>query len=498
MKKKAQATTTLNPFHFEDLEPHRFEDLVRQLAYEFKDWQTVEATGRGGSDDGMDIRAFEKRHTVSDSDDDDAEVERTVEGNLWVIQCKREKELGPGRVKAIVEAGPFAENSVYGYILAAPVNFSKKSYDVFREELRRKGVAEFYLWGRAELEDMLLMPRNDHILFTFFGISLSVRRRTRTSEAKFRVNNKNKLFRVFGIDRAAHDFHIPVLLRDINDTHYPWKENCPDFVERPPWEEYDAYDCHPQGLLVHMHKYHAYLDKATNEFDFMTGADMVFRQAKCYEERDEEAEEIRDRIEHFWQHLPRSHQAFYVIDGLVAWEDILLIDDKGDGHFECPHIYVESKPHTDLVSGMLLEIESNGLLVPMKGQFKRKPIFPKSLPKTKKPKPCKEKGINLDPLTLDLLVEHHNLFVTLYDIEGKYKSLRARDVVPINNQPTSQEPLFLEVTHEYTTTKKEYVTDITDSRAQASIEKQVGRQVQDYERLHVYECRRLNKWQVES
>lgn len=29
--------------HFEDLDPHRFEDLVRELIYDFRDWQTIEA-----------------------------------------------------------------------------------------------------------------------------------------------------------------------------------------------------------------------------------------------------------------------------------------------------------------------------------------------------------------------------------------------------------------------------------------------------------------------
>ena len=50
---------TLGPLHLEDLEPHRFEDLVRQLIYDFRDWRALEATGRSGSDDGFDARGFE-------------------------------------------------------------------------------------------------------------------------------------------------------------------------------------------------------------------------------------------------------------------------------------------------------------------------------------------------------------------------------------------------------------------------------------------------------
>ena len=53
---KPHITRTFGPIHFEDLDPHRFEDLVRELIYDYKDWQSIEATGRGGSDEGFDIR----------------------------------------------------------------------------------------------------------------------------------------------------------------------------------------------------------------------------------------------------------------------------------------------------------------------------------------------------------------------------------------------------------------------------------------------------------
>src|SRR5688500_1569351 len=35
MAKKIKATKTINPLHFEALDPHRFEDLVRRLLYGF-------------------------------------------------------------------------------------------------------------------------------------------------------------------------------------------------------------------------------------------------------------------------------------------------------------------------------------------------------------------------------------------------------------------------------------------------------------------------------
>jgi hypothetical protein len=48
--RKPHIARTYAPIHFDDLDPHRFEDLVRELIYDFKEWQAIEATGRAGSD----------------------------------------------------------------------------------------------------------------------------------------------------------------------------------------------------------------------------------------------------------------------------------------------------------------------------------------------------------------------------------------------------------------------------------------------------------------
>jgi len=70
---KPTTTRTYGPFHFEDLSPERFEDLIRELVYDFRNWQSIEATGKGGSDDGMDIRAYERitKGTVTEEEQDE-------------------------------------------------------------------------------------------------------------------------------------------------------------------------------------------------------------------------------------------------------------------------------------------------------------------------------------------------------------------------------------------------------------------------------------------
>jgi len=175
----------MNPLHFEDLEPHRFEDLVRQLIYDYRQWKTLEATGRAGGDEGIDIRAIERIPSlivdeIAQIDETPPEPEEIEpEGRLWIIQCKREVQIGPTKIRRIVfdNLSELAEKP-FGYVLVAACHFSKKTRDAFREEVLNNGVEEFVLWGKEELVDQLYLPKNDHLLFVYFGISLQVRRRS--------------------------------------------------------------------------------------------------------------------------------------------------------------------------------------------------------------------------------------------------------------------------------------------------------------------------------
>ena len=80
----ARATRTTNPLPFSDLEPRRFEDLIRQLVYDFKTWRKLEATGRSGSDGSFDARGYEitqpdqEPPPTSDEDDEVPDVGRRI------------------------------------------------------------------------------------------------------------------------------------------------------------------------------------------------------------------------------------------------------------------------------------------------------------------------------------------------------------------------------------------------------------------------------------
>lgn len=123
----ATPTKTINPLHFEDLEPLRFEDMVRQLVYDFRDWSSIEAVGQLGADEGIDIRAVEQIAAVSSPSDLDAEDEDDLEPlpihhkRVWNIQCKRERSIPPKKVEQIVSDDLSRQEQIqYGYGLAPP------------------------------------------------------------------------------------------------------------------------------------------------------------------------------------------------------------------------------------------------------------------------------------------------------------------------------------------------------------------------------------------
>jgi hypothetical protein len=152
-------TRTLNPLPFDSLEPKRFEDLIRQLAYDFRRWRMLEATGRAGSDDGYDARGFEIIDGALDEPqeadvDDEAVTPEPPADNLWLIQCKRERAITSAKMKRHLSEIPEAEaRGLYGVIFAAACDFSKRTRDVALLWGRDHGIAEIHLWGKAEVED---------------------------------------------------------------------------------------------------------------------------------------------------------------------------------------------------------------------------------------------------------------------------------------------------------------------------------------------------------
>lgn len=495
---KPHITRTLGPIHFEDLDPHRFEDLVRQLAYDFRQWQTIESTGRGGADDGFDIRAYEVLlpSTTPDDEDTQEDMPHPMEGNLWMIQCKREKELGPKRVEAIVRDAVNADSPPYGYILVAPAHFSKAAHDKFRLELRRRGVMEFYLLGAGELEDMLYQPKNDHILFAFFGISLTSRRRSRTTEVRSTINIKNKLRRVLG-DNPSHQ---SVLLRDLQDTHYPYEDEYNDFDKRPRWKGYSAVEFHPLGLIVSVARHYAYIDKARAEWDFTKAVNNIMPvQGHHHRHRDTAKEEFGNAVKNFWQQLPRTKRATFVYNGFVRFESVAFIDDKGDTEYECPHLFVDFHSERGPFSGSIQYLEINEHHQESLDGLKRIEIFPKRFSKPTFGTVYTDKVISANDRTRAIL-KYGRDGITLYVAEEQYSYLKPTDVIAVDKTEDKEgKRTLLKITNVSVATGKELLNSCKDDPVlKQEIENQLSREIRLGDSVRVIEALVLYDWQIEQ
>jgi hypothetical protein len=354
-----KTTRTLNPLPFNDLEPHRFEDLVRQLAYDFRNWRSLEPTGRLGTDDGYDARGFEIPGNIEHGIEDGEENEEVnthagiLSDRLWQIQCKREKTVTPEKLKKYLEQMiPSGADVPYGVLFAAPCEFSKQSRDMFRLILSDKGVEEFYIWGRADLEDMLFLPKNDSLLFAYFGISLVIRRRTLKSEVANRLAIKRKTVKYLGeINQKSYNV---VMVRDVNAKSYPYlekNEKIEDFRKQPRWKQYYFVGHDHNGIRLLTRKYHAYKDIDPKngkllKWDYINEVNMALIYEDYWNNPKDETD-VDYRAYVFTEKTTnRVNRAYFETEAVIPYEKIIEIDNLGDTEAQCPHIYVELNPVT--------------------------------------------------------------------------------------------------------------------------------------------------------
>lgn len=338
----AKVTKTTGPLHFEDLDPHRFEDLVRQLIYDFKPWRKLEPTGRSGGDEGFDARGFEivpsGEPLPRDLDDeDDPEVGQN--DRLWLIQCKREKSITPKKLRDYLDTIPAeTRSSLYGVVFAAACDFSIKARDTLIQWARENGIAEAHLWGKADLEDQLYQPKNDHLLFAYFGMSLQIRQRSVRTALRARLAMKKRAETIFG-----KEHHSYILLRDPTDDRYPYTDD-PTTNHRGKWQVVGFRGLGALGLHYQIKRHFAYIDDKSDGWDIIEAVDVgVPSSHEDHWAKNEarKASDLHQRAFHVWDALPATNRANYYEEMLIPYEEIFAIDEAGDEYATCPHVYVD-------------------------------------------------------------------------------------------------------------------------------------------------------------
>jgi hypothetical protein len=342
-------TRTIGPLHFEDLDPKRFEDLVRQLAYEFRPWRRLEATGRSGGDDGFDARGYEiiarEVEPTASAEEGETIEERSIfnegiDDRLWLIQCKRERAIGPtSLVKYLDDTVLGPDEMLHGLVFTAACDFSKKARDGFATKCREMKIEEWHLWGKAELEDRLFRPENDHLLFAYFGVSLTIRRRSQKADVRARLATKRKANRML-----KDQSNVSLLLRSPDATEYPYINDLADFRKNPLWTVLPYRGMSHEGLKFCVERYFAYLSDDGKSWD----AAMAVNDARSTHDDpwlgEDGRHEKRQPIFEFWNNIPEANQAWLEVVGIVPFDEILEIDDLGDEYVRAPHIYASFAP----------------------------------------------------------------------------------------------------------------------------------------------------------
>ena len=332
-------TRTLNPLPFGHLEPSRFEDLVRQLTYGFRTWRSLEATGRSGSDAGFDIRGWEVVTNV------EAEIDDPDSDHVWLIQCKREKAIGPKKLGQYFDDIPDeGKSALYGLVFAASCNLSKKSRDLLRQKCRDAGISECHVWSISEIEDMLFQPRNDHLLFAYFGISLKLRQRSARTRIRARLAAKRKAYSALGEEyRYANEF---VLLRDPEEDRYPYLEKGTDRADHN-WQVVCFVGHHALGMRFQTAKHYAFLDDDDKSWDMADEYNDVLRMGNDpWLESREQQRKISGEIHKFWyEQIDEAKRGYVTFEVIIPYDEILDIDKHGDNYFQNPHIYLVYDNH---------------------------------------------------------------------------------------------------------------------------------------------------------
>jgi hypothetical protein len=390
----AKTQRTINPLHFEDLEPHRFEDLIRQLAYRYRSWRYLDATGRLGRDQGVDIRGVEMVSTsrnfvdvaVDDDGDEVAEQElgiHTVDEREWRIQCKRYKEIGPKLMREVVaEAVTNPDEAPYGLIIAAACDVSAETMAVCREEALARGVIEVHLWTKAHLEDLLFLPENDHLLFAYFGISLGVRRRSQLQRLRETITLKRKILRAFK-ETSVHELRMKdALIRDINDNNFPYRKKVPGYWQMrcPPWHGARIEYLTPQGLLVWRFGFEGWV-KDDGSWDILEESCQPPARAVddyWYDYDEDDHSVARQKQAKAWdlaKKVPENEKKYVQEMWLIPFEFILEIDPIGNILVDEPHIYCRFDGDEGPYAGPARYSISSGYSNTRLEIEKRKPLF---------------------------------------------------------------------------------------------------------------------------
>jgi hypothetical protein len=313
--------------------------LVRQLLYDFRQWRELEATGRSGTDGGFDARGWELTSDLQADEvaDSEAAPEDLRSDRQWLIQCKREKAISPKKLTGYLDGLPDVQASgLYGLVFVAACDFSMAARNAFRERARALGFQEARLWGKAELEDALFQPKNDHLLFAYFGVSLQIRKRSVRSKIRSRMAAKRKA-------KKAFDGMEACLILDGTDDRYPTLDPNETLSreQRGRWSVWEFERHSAYGMLFRVRRHFAFIDDDQLHWDFAETMNDAFPHNDPWDDDKQARYRGRAAAMTRWDSLEKKNKAWFEVSAILPYDALIDIDEEGDDFFDGPIIYVD-------------------------------------------------------------------------------------------------------------------------------------------------------------
>ena len=236
--------TTTNRLHFEDLDPHRFEDLACEILLRNRNWRKFYPFGRKGNDDGLDIYCEDENE------------------HKWFCQCKRYKELSSGEIKKIIDKIVAENDNVENgnILLIVACDVYKKSIEFFESYAFKNHFSDAIIWMASNIE-FFLYDKHENLLNKYFGIANNSQKE---KEDRIRYGHKvekefaKKLidFRLFNsVEKRKNLFDKPYLkfrydsaiVRSIDDETYPGRDEN-EIVSG--WYKWAFYDTTEKGVIM--------------------------------------------------------------------------------------------------------------------------------------------------------------------------------------------------------------------------------------------------------
>jgi hypothetical protein len=179
-------------------------------------------------------------------------------------------------------------------------------------------------------------------------------------------------------------------------------------------------------------------------------------------------------------------------DGLIKFDDIAVIDEKGDSEFAFPHLYVDFSAKNGPFFGFWEFLTRHEHQRQRLDGLKRVKLFPAIFDAPRIGIIHRDKPLKLGDRARRIVKAGNASLNTLYDVEGWFDFLAEADVIAIEGTQDraggSPDPTLIQITSKRTLAGKVFLDSLMeDPSLKHRVEEQIGREVTEEDQLRIVE-----------